>query len=83
MNLAQEINEFGTLVVSTEKNVIFKKRKLKNIFIAEDDTCTVEYIKSSDEGDKLETVSIPFVKFHEIAENVLWQLIDDMKESEE
>lgn len=83
MILAQEINEFGTLVVSTEKNVIFKKRKLKNIFIAEDDTCTVEYIKSSDEGDKLETVSIPFVKFHEIAENVLWQLIDDMKESEE
>lgn len=82
MNLAQEINEFGTLVVSTEKNVIFKKRKLKNIFIAEDDTCTIEYIKSSDEGDKLETVSIPFVKFHEIAENVLWQLIDDMKESE-
>lgn len=81
--MAQEINEFGTLVVSTEKNVIFKKRKLKNIFIAEDDTCTVEYIKSSDEGDKLETVSIPFVKFHEIAENVLWQLIDDMKESEE
>lgn len=83
MILAQEINEFGTLVVSTEKNVIFKKRKLKNIFIAEDETCTVEYIKSSDEGDKLETVSIPFVKFHEIAENVLWQLIDDMKESEE
>lgn len=81
--MAQEINEVGTLLVSAEKNVIFKKRNIKNIFLAENETCTIDFVKSSDEGDKLETISMPFLMFHEKVETSLWELVDKAIESEE
>lgn len=40
-------------------------------------------MKSSVEGDILETIVIPFSLFHEIAEDTLWKLIDSTKESGE
>ncbi|EGP5736468.1 hypothetical protein VSW15_002291 [Enterococcus faecium] len=81
--MAQEINEVGTIDVTMKKNVIFTKRKIKNIFISEDDICTIGFMKSSVEGDILETIVIPFSLFHEIAEDTLWKLIDSTKESGE
>lgn len=79
--MAQEISEFGTLVVQTEKMVIFKKRMIRNVFVAEDGTCTIGYAKIADDGEVFETIVVPFSKFSELAENALWALIDSNKES--
>lgn len=80
IELAQNINEVGTLVVSTEKNVIFKKRTIKNIYIVEDDVCTIEIYKNADEGNLAQTVSLPFSIFSNAVEDQLWKLIDQALE---
>ncbi|WP_270792291.1 hypothetical protein [Enterococcus casseliflavus] len=78
--MAQKINEVGLLLVKETKNVIFKERSLKNIYLNGDDVISVEYEKISDEGTKTEIATISFDNFSSVVENMIWNLIDQSKE---
>lgn len=79
MDLTQEINEVGTLEVTTLKNVVFKSRAIRNISINDSENCYVNVLKSSDDGDLIETISISTDRFNERVASALWELIDEQK----
>lgn len=80
MDLVQKINEVDNLAILTNKNVVFKKRSIKNVYVSEGEMCTIEWIKFSDEGEKIETTQIPFQNFSEMVEEHLWKLVDVIRE---
>lgn len=82
IELAQKINEVGTLRVETQKNVTFRSRAIKNILVSDGDVCTIDIVKISEDGDVLETITLPYSLFAETVELEVWKLIDTVKESE-
>ncbi len=80
MDLTQEINEVGTLEVTTLKNVVFKSRAIRNISINDSENCYVNVLKSSDDGDVVETIAISTDLFNTRVGTILWELIDEQKE---
>ena len=57
--MGQEINEAGVLQVTINKNVVFRKKYIRNIFIDADDNCVITIVKKADEGELIETIQIP------------------------
>lgn len=82
MDLTQEINEVGTLEVTTIKNVVFKSRSIRNISLTDSEKFYVNILKSSDDGELIETVAISASLFNERVGPLLWGLIDEEKEGE-
>ena len=78
--MTQEINEIGSLEVTTVKNVVFKSRTIRNISITDSEKCHVNVLKSSEDGDLIETVTVPTELFNDRVGNILWELIDEQKE---
>lgn len=80
--MAQKINEVGLIRVETLKNVTFKSRAIKNILVTDGDICTIDIVKISEDGELLETITLPYSLFAETVELEVWKLIDVLKESE-
>lgn len=80
--MSQEINEVGVLKVTSEKNVIFNKRIIRNIYISENEICTIEMCKKSDEGELIQTINIPSSIFLKEIEGIIWKLVDQAQEKE-
>lgn len=78
----QEINETGVLKVQTDKNVVFTKRKLRDLVFVEGEFVSCNYTKQSDLGDLTVSVQIPFDHFSSKIENLFWELIDQQEKKE-
>lgn len=77
--MAQKINEVGSIMVPTTKNVVFKERRINSIIITKEGFCTINITKISDDGEVNEIVGIPISDYEEYLEPSIWEVIDRRK----
>lgn len=77
--MVQKINEVGTIIVPTEKNVIFKERHINSVTITNDDFCTINITKRCDEGEVIENIGITISDYSGKLEPLIWQFLDQVK----
>ena len=73
--MTQEINQSGVINKLTERNVIFSRREIKNILIIEGQKIIIDYKFISEEGEKNQSVEIPFLDFGE-TKSIFWKLLN-------
>ena len=75
--MGRKINEIGTLTVTQDKRVVFHERKLRNIYVAENESIFIEYEKVSSEGTIVLVETLPYDEFSKKAEDIVWELLDN------
>lgn len=73
--MPKEINEPGILAVTTNKNVVFRKKSIRNIFVDQEGNCVVTIIKTADEGELLETKQISGTMFLDEIEPIILEIL--------
>lgn len=75
--MGQAINKVGEITVSSIKNVVFTNRIIKDLVVTEGENAVIRYVNQSDEGNEEQVAIVPFDRFNEKAESMLWEVIDE------
>lgn len=79
-DMGQSIVKPGKLNVTNLQDVVFTRRELIDITVNENDNVVIRFVKKCNEGTELETIRVPFDIFTNVAEEAIWEAIDNALE---
>lgn len=77
-----EINQEGTLIHQISQNAIFKKRQIISVSVIENESVEIDYIDTSDDGEKYQVAKASFNDYQEKLEHCISDLIDKTNNKE-
>ena len=71
-----EINQKGTIMTEVPKETLFTQRRIMSITVFENDHVEISFVDSGENGEKYQTISVPFKDYQKYLEHPTCTLID-------